>query len=150
MVVEKAEQARRQSSRNDSVVENASLVELVKTVYLPGHFSENRCPPDEGGITCNHRQEPQVTITTMGPQGVHVEHKPFTQVFHAGPLPLFTATYSPQYDDFDVDVDCGAQRWRGNQGATEVRKALVRCGVTREVAKRIVADAAKGGSPVRH
>ena len=96
-------------------------------------------------ITCNHRQEPQVRITTMGPQGVKVEHKPFGEVFRAEALPLFIATYSPNDGEFDVDVDCGAQRWRGSQGAAEVRKALVRCGVTREQAKQLVAEAVKGG-----
>ena len=94
-------------------------------------------------ITCKYRQEPQVRISTMGPEGVKVERKPFTEVFKASVPPLFTATYSLKDGDFDVDLDCGAQRWAGSQGATEVRKALVRCGVTAEVAKRFIAEAVK-------
>ena len=94
-------------------------------------------------ITCNYRQEPQVRITTMGPEGVKVEYKSFREVFRADVLPFFTATYSPKYGEFDVDLDCGAQRWDGSQGADEVRRALMKCGVTRDVSKRIVSEAVK-------
>ena len=94
-------------------------------------------------ITCNHRQEPNVRITTMGPQGVQVEHKPFREVFRTDALPLFTATYSPRDREFDVDLDCGAQRWRGPQSVAAVRKALARCGVAREAARKVVAEAVK-------
>ena len=66
-------------------------------------------------IVCRYRQEPQVRITTMGPQGVQVERKPFREVFRADPLPMFTATYSPNDGEFDVDLDCGAQRWTGSR-----------------------------------
>ena len=97
-------------------------------------------------ITCNYRQEPQVRITTMGPEGVQVEHKPFREVFRADPLPFFTAIYSPKYNDFDVDLDCGAQRWEGSQETDEVRKALIKCGVTGEVAKRFIAEAVKAAT----
>ena len=99
-----------------------------------------------GRITCKYRHEPQVRITTMGPEGVKVERKPFTEVFRASVPPFFTATYSLKDGDFDVDLDCGAQRWAGSQGATEVRKALVKCGVEREMSKRIVAEAVKAAT----
>ena len=97
-------------------------------------------------ITCNYRQEPQVRITTIGPQGVNVERKPFREVFRADPLPFFTATFSPKYNDFDVDLDCGAQRWEGSQETDEVRRALVKCGVEKEMSKRIVAEAVKAAT----
>jgi hypothetical protein len=97
-------------------------------------------------IICDYRQEPQVRITTMDQQGVTVEMKPFREVFRgASVMPFFTATYSPRYCEFDVDLDCGAQRWAGPQTASAVRKALVKCGVARELSRRIVADAVKAG-----
>ena len=95
-------------------------------------------------ITCNHRQEPNVRITTMGPQGVQVEHKPFREVFHG--LMLCHSSQRPTCPDdreFDVDLDCGAQRWRGPQSVAAVRKALARCGVAREAARKVVAEAVK-------
>ena len=97
-------------------------------------------------ITCRYRQEPQVRITTLGPEGVQVEHKPFREVFRADVLPFFTATYSPTDAAFNVDLDCGAQRWRGPQSVAAVRKALGRCGVAREAARKVVAEAVKARS----
>jgi hypothetical protein len=94
-------------------------------------------------IVCHYRQEPQVRITTVGQQGIQVEEKPFGEVFHAPALPFFTATYLPRDKEFDVDADCGAQRWRGPQSVAAVRKALGRCGVERETARKVVAEAVK-------
>ena len=94
-------------------------------------------------IVCKYREEPQVRITRIGQTGLIVERKPFREVFRADALPLFTARYSPKDAAFDVDVDCGAQRWEGSQGAAEVRRALVKCGMTRVIAKQFVAEAVK-------
>jgi hypothetical protein len=98
-----------------------------------------------GRITCRYRQEPHVRITTIGQQGMQSEQKPFGEVFRAEVLPLFTATYSPKDGEFDVDLDCGAQRWTGVQSAAAVRNALVKCGMAKDIAKKIVAEAIRAG-----
>jgi hypothetical protein len=98
-------------------------------------------------IVCNHRKEPQVRITTMDRQGVTVEERPFREVFRgASIMPFFTATYSRKGREFNVDLDCGAQRWAGPQTAAAVRKALAKCGVARDLSRRIVAEAVRAGA----
>ena len=113
-------------------------METTTEKYL---ISRNGCR-----IVCHHRQEPQVRITTVGQQGMRVEEKPFGQVFHAPALHFFTATYFPRDKEFDVDLDCGAQRWRGPQSVAAVRQALGRCGVEMKAAKRLISEAVKAGS----
>jgi len=43
--------------------------------------------------------------------------------------PLFAANYAGD-GEFNIDLDCGFQRWSGSKSEREVRLALRRCGFT--------------------
>src|ERR1035437_2618178 len=88
-------------------------------------------------ITCDYRTEPQVKETTLSANGITAVNRPFSEIFHTSPLPYFTARYIPQYDEFDVDLDCGAQRWEGPKSIYEVQEALGKCGVAKNKVKAI-------------
>jgi hypothetical protein len=53
-------------------------------------------------------------------------------------LPYFTARYIPKYGEFDVDIDCGAQRWEGPKTIEEVQEALEKCGIFKSEVKAII------------
>ena len=98
-------------------------------------------------IVCRYRQEPQVRITMVDQQGVRVQTKLFREVFRSEVLPFFTAIYSTSRGTFQVDLDCGAQRWVGRQSVGAVRKALMNCGLSRERSLSITVQAKK---PAEH
>lgn len=89
----------------------------------------------DGTITCWYRHEPRVTITTTDASGTKKEVRAFSEVFKGAPiLPYFTADYCPVLKMFDVDLDCGAQRWRGYRSIVDVKKALRKCGMSYKTA----------------
>lgn len=54
-------------------------------------------------------------------------------------VPLFAANWSG--DGYNVDLDCGFQRWTGTKSEAEVRTALRRCGLGLKDAKAVLTAA---------
>jgi hypothetical protein len=52
--------------------------------------------------------------------------------------PLFVANFAGD-GSFNVDIDCGFQRWNGVKGERDVRTALRRCGFAANQVKAVVA-----------
>jgi len=68
-----------------------------------------------------------VTITTLRDGQYASETKPFAKVFHGATPSTFDASYLGD-DEWQVDLDCGAQRRCGTKTTREVRRALRNCG----------------------
>ena len=56
--------------------------------------------------------------------------------------PLFVAGYCGG-SEWAVDLDCGAQRWRGSKSSKEMSEALEKCGFDTETKKQIMAECHK-------
>ena len=54
--------------------------------------------------------------------------------------PLFAANFAGE-NMFNIDLDCGFQRWNGVKSEADVRKALRRCGFRPKDAKAVIAAA---------
>ena len=89
-------------------------------------------------IICEFAKEQQINITSMQNGAVNTETKSFSQAFNIPQVPCFTARYDRRYQEFDMDIDCGAQRWEGPKTVKEVQQALVKCGLNQIEAKNVV------------
>lgn len=69
----------------------------------------------------------KVVRTTVEKGQVTKEVLSYASVFGGANPSTFDAEYEGD-DKWDVDLDCGAQRWRGIKTTAEVRKALKNCG----------------------
>ena len=99
---------------------------------------------DGDTIKCFYRHEQQITETTFKDGKTTVVTRPISQVMPGMELyPMFTAWWRPKDKAFDLDLDCGAQRWHGHQPWQEVVHALVKCGLTVKQAKLMVREAKK-------
>lgn len=57
-------------------------------------------------------------------------------------MPAFAAGYSGE-SEWNVDLDCGFQRWRGVKPTRDLSKALTNCGFSPEIKKKIMAECQK-------
>jgi hypothetical protein len=59
---------------------------------------------------------------------------------YANSVPLFAATFAGD-GFFNIDLDCGFQRWSGMKSESEVRTALRQCGFSLEEARAVISAA---------
>jgi hypothetical protein len=63
-----------------------------------------------------------------------------TLLAHANSVPLFAANFAGD-GRFNIDLDCGFQRWSGTKSEREVRSALRKCGFSNPQIKAVVKSA---------
>ena len=59
---------------------------------------------------------------------------------YANSVPLFAASFAGD-GFFNIDLDCGFQRWNGMKPESEVRTALRRCGFSLREARAVISAA---------
>jgi hypothetical protein len=59
---------------------------------------------------------------------------------HANSVPLFAASFAGD-GFFNIDLDCGFQRWSGTKSESEVRTALRQCGFSLKEARTVIGAA---------
>lgn len=79
---------------------------------------------ERGCLKVWHQEPDVLMVTTWTPEEGKVKEtkpSPFRRT------PLFLATYEGD-DYFEIDLDCGFQRWHGSKTLSEVIDALIKCG----------------------
>jgi hypothetical protein len=108
----------------------------------------------EEGLLTVYNGPPVIRKTMYGPDGSVTldwvtpetaqsgsEKRLLTYMSHA---PVFQATWAGNRR-WNVDLNCGAQRWNGTKTSGEVTKALANCMFDREQIKEIVLSCRKAG-----
>ena len=92
-----------------------------------------RIQEDHDGFRVFHAQERIVQQTTVQDGVATTEDVSYRKLFHISYDPsVFDAWYEGD-GWWKIDLDCGAQRWRGSKSTKDVRKALRNCGFDTKV-----------------
>jgi hypothetical protein len=92
---------------------------------------------EHGEISVDYRHEQEVTITS----NTGVERRPASSVFPGLSRNWWTANWSGQ--QWNLDLDCGCQRFNGVTTTTRVKEALQVAGVEADDIKKIISLAKK-------
>jgi hypothetical protein len=89
-------------------------------------------------------QPQELVVTEFSAAGVH-QHTPDDKATrellnYKNSTPLFAGNYAGD-GQFNIDLDCGFQRWSGTKSKHEVREALKQCGFNKEEIGQILVAA---------
>ena len=92
-----------------------------------------RIREDADGFSVFQEQSRTVQQTTVKDGVATTEVVSYRQMFRIAYDPsVFDAWYKGD-GYWEIDLDCGAQRWRGSKSTKEVRQALRKCGFDTKV-----------------